>query len=70
MSAAVKILQGRFGRVALLDVFVVEVAWSGGWREVRALASEGDALLGMKLLSGHELTMRVTAGGEVRVEPL
>ncbi len=58
------------GSVALLDVYVVEIRWSDEWQSIRTLASEGDALLGMKLLEGCDLTVRVVPGGEVRVEPV
>ena len=51
------------------DTCWVDVEWFGEWRTVSTLVGEGDALIGMKLLEGSDLHIRVTPGGEVRIEP-
>ena len=45
------------------------VNWFGQTRSVEILASEGVPLLGMSLLDGCKITMRVRAGGEALIEP-
>ena len=45
------------------------VSWFGQTRSVEILASEGVPLLGMSLLNGCKITMRVRAGGEALIEP-
>ena len=57
------------GEIASMSTYVVEVEWSGGWKAVKAYGSEGEALVGMKLLLGCDLFVRVTPDGEVRIEP-
>ena len=58
------------GSVRHFDVFAAEVLWSGAWRPVLVSAVGGEALLGMRLLAGHELSIAVVPGGEVEVTPL
>ena len=55
------------GEIALMEAYVVEVGWFDDWRNVKAYGSEGEALIGMKLLLGCDLSMRVLPGGEVRI---
>ena len=45
------------------------VSWLGQTRRVEILASEGVSLLGMSLLAGCKITMRVRVGGEALIEP-
>ena len=47
-----------------------EVVLDGQSYPVRVLMKEGHSLLGMALLEGHRLCLDITAGGEVRLEPL
>ena len=47
-----------------------EVVLGGQRYPVRVLMKEGHLLLGMALLEGHRLCLDITAGGEVRLEPL
>src|SRR5882672_1416447 len=42
-----------------------EVLWNGRWRSIMAVATHGDALLGMGLLRGYRLQMDVVDRGEV-----
>ena len=44
------------------------VSWFGQTRSVEIIASEGVPLLGMSLLDGCKITMRVRAGGEALIE--
>ena len=45
------------------------VNWFGQTQRAVILASEGVPLLGMSLLDGCKITMRVRAGGEALIEP-
>ena len=45
------------------------VNWFGQTKRAVILASEGVPLLGMSLLNGCKITMRVRAGGEALIEP-
>ena len=45
------------------------VNWFGQTKRAVILASEGVPLLGMSLLAGCKITMRVRAGGEALIEP-
>ena len=45
------------------------VNWFGQTRRAEIIASEGVPLLGMSLLNGCKITMRVRAGGEALIEP-
>ena len=45
------------------------VNWFGQTRRVDVIASEGAPLLGMFLLAGCKITMRVRQGGEALIEP-
>lgn len=59
------------GSVVLEDVCLARVLWHGGEeRAVRVLVSEATSLLGMALLRGSELRVRVEGSGEVTVEEL
>ena len=50
------------GLVQQFDIYAAEVAWDGGWRPVLVSAVGTEALLGMRLLAGHELRMAVVPG--------
>jgi clan AA aspartic protease len=52
------------------DVYAAEVAWDGSWRPVLVSAVGEDVLLGMRLLSDHELRIAVRPGGAVQITPL
>ncbi|CAN5368253.1 hypothetical protein BH11ARM2_BH11ARM2_29720 [soil metagenome] len=57
------------GSIALFDIYIVEVLLTGQWQSVKTYASDGDALMGMKLLQGNDLFVRIAPGGEVRILP-
>ena len=57
------------GGEVTLYTYEAFVNWFGQTRRVEILASEGVSLLGMSLLDGCKITMRVRAGGEALIEP-
>ncbi len=58
------------GATTSLDVYRATVLWEGEQRLVRAFASDGAPLVGMALLHGSEVRLRVVDGGSVVIEPL
>ena len=58
------------GNVASMDLHRAGVLWDERVRVVPVLAAEGDPLVGMSLLRGHELRIEVIDGGTVEVHPL
>jgi clan AA aspartic protease len=54
------------GRRAMVEVYEAQVLWQGELREVQLLAMEG-CLVGMSLLHGNDVHLRVVEGGFVRV---
>jgi len=58
------------GSTSHLDFHRVTVVWGGRQLRIQALATAADALIGMALLDGQRLTLDVTAGGAVTIEPL
>jgi clan AA aspartic protease len=58
------------GRAEVFDVYRGEVLWDDHWRPVEIQCASVYPLLGMSLLSGHDLFVRVMPGGSVRIEPV
>jgi clan AA aspartic protease len=58
------------GSVLQFDVYDAEVSWDGVWQSVLVAAVGNEALLGMRLLAGHELKVEVTPGGTVEISRL
>ena len=58
------------GSVRQFEIYAAEVEWNGGWRSVLVSAVGVEALLGMRLLAGHELRIEVVPGGAVEITPL
>lgn len=58
------------GTTAALEVCEALVVWHGRQRPVECLVTGGAPLIGMSLLRGSELRIRVTGGGDVRIEEL
>ena len=54
----------------LFDVYEAMVTGDGSPRTVEVDASEAEPLVGMSLLSGHELTIAIIEGGSVKIRPL
>lgn len=58
------------GSVWQFDIYTAEVKWDGDWRPVLVSAVGDEALVGMRLLAGHELRIAVVPGGVVAITPL
>lgn len=58
------------GSTTIEDICLARVVWHGTPRPVRALVAGAVPLLGMSLLHGSELRVRVMRGGDVRIEEL
>lgn len=58
------------GCVETLPIYRLRLLWHGRERMIRAFAAPGDPLVGMALLSGSELRVRVVEGGRVEIEEL
>ena len=56
------------GSEVALDVYGVTVLWDGQTRDVVAYAADTTPLVGMALLHGHSLYMKVEAGGRVVIQ--
>ena len=56
------------GEDTMVYTYEAFVHWFGQTRSVEIIASEGVPLLGMSLLDGCKITMRVRAGGEALIE--
>ncbi len=58
------------GTQANLREFLATVEWDGQARDILVLEAEGDPLVGMALLYGFDVWLRVLDGGHVRVEAI
>jgi clan AA aspartic protease len=58
------------GSVQPFDIYAAEVDWDGSWRPVLVSAVGDEVLLGMRLLTGHELRIAVVPTGAVEIKPL
>ncbi len=58
------------GSVRQFDIYAAEVEWDGGWRPVLVSNLGDEALIGMRLLAGHELRIAVVSGALVQIQPL
>ena len=58
------------GSIVSLDAYRVGVEWDDRVRVVTALAAEGGPLVGMSLLRGSEVSIKVVDGGEVVIRPV
>jgi clan AA aspartic protease len=56
--------------VQQVDMYAAEIDWDGNWRSVLAMRVGGEALVGMRLLAGHEVRMEVVPGGPVEIAAL
>jgi clan AA aspartic protease len=56
------------GSEALFDLYETAVVWERERRVVEVEATRGVALLGMAMLDGHDLRIRVIEGGRVTIE--
>ena len=58
------------GSEVQVSVYRAEVLWHGQWRIIYVHETEGGALVGMSLLYGSLLKIRVVDGGEVTIEAM
>lgn len=58
------------GSVEQLDIYVATIIWDGNPRSVLIPAIDSVPLIGMTLLIGYDLRVRVTVGGMVEIEPV
>ena len=58
------------GSEAYLDVFEATVLWDNQERDIVVFAAEGEALVGMSILSGYRVTLEIEDGGAVTIEAL
>jgi clan AA aspartic protease len=56
------------GTSCIFDVYIAVVIWDGQYREIDINESETVPLIGMQLLRGYDLRVRVIEGGTVVVE--
>jgi clan AA aspartic protease len=58
------------GSIQQVDIYAAEVDWDGSWRSVLVMEVGGEALVGMRLLAGHQVRFEVVPGGAVEITPL
>lgn len=58
------------GSECLFDVYVARVEWDGKMRTILVAEVDAGALVGMRLLRGHELKMQVRVRGKVSIKRL
>lgn len=56
------------GTRSLFDVYDATIVWDGKPRPVAADAVDGDPLIGMSLVFGHDLTIEGVVGGNVVIK--
>lgn len=56
------------GNVEHFDIFVATIIWDGKPRPILVQAIDNVPLLGIALLVGYDLRVRVTVGGAVQIE--
>ncbi len=58
------------GSEIVADLFELTVLWDGQPLTIEVDAAETEPLIGMALLAGHDLQMRVVPDGEVTITPI
>jgi hypothetical protein len=58
------------GSIQIFDVYAGIVVWDGIPRTVEVDAANVQALVGMSLMQGYELLVRVAVGGDVNLAAL
>ena len=58
------------GHEATLEACRMKVWIGHQWQDVVILVSDGEPLLGMRLMLGHQLIAQIIDGGAVTIEPL
>jgi clan AA aspartic protease len=58
------------GTIRFFDVYEAKVVWDGRVRQIVVHEADGELLVGMRLLRGHELKMQVRYRGKVTIKRL
>ncbi len=58
------------GSEILSHVFAITVIWDGQPRKIEVDAADVEPLVGMRMLKGHDVHLRVVPNGDVTVSPL
>jgi predicted aspartyl protease len=58
------------GVVEQFDIYAATVIWDGSPRSILVQAIDTPPLMGMVLLAGHDLRVRVRPGGSVEIEAI
>ena len=58
------------GRIVHVEIYSATVIWNGKPRIIDIQALGGYALIGMRMLAGHDLAMQVTDGGPVSIDAI
>jgi clan AA aspartic protease len=58
------------GSTAQTALYEAEVLWDGEWRAIVVQMAASMPLIGTALLEGYRVTLDMTAGGPVTIEPL
>ncbi len=70
----IRISRGRAilanGSEEVFDIYEAQIDWDGQTRIIEADAAEVEPLIGMSMLYGYELRVRVVDGGTVTIEAL
>jgi len=56
------------GKEELFNIYEVDVYWDDRWLTVEAIEANTDALLGMALLYGCDLSIEAVVGGRVAIQ--
>lgn len=58
------------GRIIPIDIYSAIVIWNGKPRIINVQALGVHYLIGMGMLAGHDLAIRVSDGGAVQIDPV
>ncbi len=58
------------GSEEVFDIYEAQIDWDGQTRIIEADAAEVEPLIGMSMLYGYELRVRIVDGGSVTIEAL
>jgi clan AA aspartic protease len=58
------------GSIQILDVYTADIVWDSQSRRTRVTAVDSSPLVGMQLLEGSEVRIRVVPGGWVSVDSI
>jgi clan AA aspartic protease len=55
------------GSIARFEVYLADIDWNGGTRQVEVQAIDAQPLLGTLLMLGHDLAVRIVDGGSMTI---